>query len=169
MSMSIDGLKNNLTNPLRTYTWDVTFFSPVGGEGTTLSLRCQSASKPGRSVGSIAVPYKQSAGIQYPGKLAYSHDWTLTFIEGEDKKVYDAIYLWKNAVVTDKGQFSLGDNLIKADLYLTLSSTADEIVEKIRVIGCFPKEIGAVSLDYSTEDIVKYEVTFSFDSWEKLL
>ena len=44
--------------------------------------------KPG-SNNPIDIPYKQTAGIEVAGKLKYDHTWTCTFVEGEDKKVFE--------------------------------------------------------------------------------
>ena len=100
--MGQDSLKANLTNPARSYLWDVLVPVPVGdGDSTTYQVRAQSTQIPGRKNESIAIPYKQTAGVVVAGKLSYDHTWTCEFIEGEDKKVFDAVYSWQQKIVHD--------------------------------------------------------------------
>lgn len=165
--MGQDNLKTNLSNLQRIYNWDLIIPAPIGGGSSdVLLLRAQSSTIPGRSVGAIQIPYKQGAAIQFPGKLTYSHEWTCTFVEGEDRKVHDAIYAWAQAVVNDASGIGNGDTAIKTDAYLVLLDTKDSTTSKIKLIGCFVSNIADVSLDYGTEDGVKYSVTFRYDRWE---
>jgi len=166
-NMSVDSLRNNLTNPQRGYLWEVIFPSiPGGGDSDALTIRAQSAAIPSRSVGEIKIPFKQSAGVKYAGKLSYTQTMALTFAEGEDKKVHTAIYAWKQKIVNDYSNVGDGDEAIKADFYLNLLSTKGEITRTIKLVGAFPQEVGEISLDQGEEDAIKYPVTFSFDRWE---
>jgi hypothetical protein len=166
-NMSVDSLRNNLTNPQRVYMWEIIFPSiPGGGDGDSATVRAQSAAMPSRSVGEITVPFKQTAGVKYPGKLSYPHTWTVTFAEGEDKAIHDAMYAWKQKIVNDYSGVGDGDESIKADLYLNLLSTKGEITRTVRLIGCYPQELGEVGLDQGEEGNLVYSVTFSYDRWE---
>jgi len=167
-NMGADSLKNNLSNPARTYLWEVMFSNPVGGgDADALMLRCQTANIPGRSLGEILVPFKQSAGIKFPGKYTVSHTWACTFIEGTDKKIFDALYAWKQAIVHDKLNVGGPDTVIKANIYLRLLDTKGSVYLKIKLVGCYPQEVDEVPLAYEDEDSIKYPATFSFDHWEK--
>jgi len=167
--MSVNNLKANLTNPARTYLWDVVIANPIGGGDTeTLMLRAQSTSIPGRSQGQIAVPYKQSAGIEFPGKLAYDHTWDVTFVEGEDRKIFDSIYAWLQNVVHDVDNVGLGDPGVKSDILLQLITTKGEEWMRIKLIGCYPLRVGSVDMSYNNESIVNFSVTWSFDSWVRV-
>jgi len=169
MSISVENLKANLTNPARVYMWDVVIPSPVGGgDSNTLMLRCQSTNMPGRSVGNIAVPYKQSAGIQFMGKLTYSHTWECTFIEGEDANVFSAFYDWAQSQINDRDNIGIGDNLIKTDIILRLVTTKGSEYLSIKLIGCYVDSMADVPLAYDTEDPVRLTVTFRYDRWEKV-
>ena len=166
--MSVDSLKANLTNPARTYLWEMIIPAlPSGiGQPDDLLVRCQSSSLPGRSFGTILVPYKQSAGINYHGKLTYSHSWTCTFIEGEDHKIHDAIHAWNQHIIDDLDNIGAGDTAIKTDIYLTLLTTKGDTYRKIRLVGCFPQDVADVDMSYDDENVVRFSVTFSYDKWE---
>lgn len=165
--MGVTNLKSNLTNPARVYLWEVLIPNPIGGgDYETLMLRAQSTSQPERSVGAINIPFKQSAGIVYPGKLTYPHTWDVTFVEGEDRAIFDAFYAWAQKIVHDKDNVSSGE--IKTNLYLNLVDTKGDINKRIKLVGCYPQAIGAVTLDYGAEGQVALPVTFAYDSWEEV-
>ena len=167
VEMSVDSLKANLTNPARAYLWEVIIPTiPAGGDADSIMLRAQSATKPGKSVGAIHVPFKQSGGLQFHGKLTYTHTWECTFIEGEDKKIFTAINGWLQKIVHDYNNVGDGDLAIKSDIYLNLLTTAGEVYQSIKLIGCFPQEVGEVPLSYDEEATIMYPVTFAYDRWE---
>lgn len=166
-NMNVNSLKANLTNPARGYLWEVVFPTIIGGAGDTdtLLLRATSTVKPGRGVGEIKVPFKQTAGIKYPGKLTFPQTWKCTFIEGTDRKIFDAIHAWQQKIVNDTdGTGSVAADL-KTDILLNLIDNEGTVFEKVKLIGCYIQDVPDVALDMATEDVIKYDVTFSYDSW----
>lgn len=169
MALSAENLKNNLSNPLNTFLWEVKIPNFPGGIGDTetLLLRCQSTKMPGREVGVIEIPYKQGPKLQFPGKLNYSHDWECTFLEGEDGSVLNAMYAWAQTIVNDVTNVGGSESEIKTDIYLSLlNRKAGDEIRQIKLVGCFVKSIGEVSLDMNSEDVVKLPITFRYDHWE---
>jgi hypothetical protein len=165
-NMGTDSLKSNLTNPARTYLWEVVIPVPIGGgDSTTLTLRARSASIPARENDPIEIPYKQTAGFVVAGKLKYTHSWAVDFMEGEDKKVFDALRQWQQNIVNDEFGVGVGDPLYKADVYLTALTTAGEIWLKIRLKSAWIQSVGAVNLTQEANTLIIYPVTFAFDSW----
>jgi len=168
VNMSADNLKANLSNPARTYLWEAMFTNPIGGgDAEVLMLRCQSANIPGRSVGEILIPFKQTPGIKFPGKLTVSHTWVTTFIEGMDKKVFDAIHAWDQAVVHDRLGIGGPDVAIKSNIYLRLLDTQGKVIMKIKFVGCYPQAVDEVPVAMDSEAAVFYSVTWSYDHWEE--
>jgi len=166
-NMSMDALKANLTNPQRTYLWEIIIPTPVGdGEVETFQLRAQSTEIPGRSFGAIPIDYKQTPGIIVPGKAKLDHTWACTFIEGEDHKVYDAVNSWLENIVALATGIGTGDSAIKTDILLTLIATVGTTVQTIKLKGCYVAELGKLGVDYKTDGVVTYAVTFSFDNLE---
>lgn len=164
--IGVDVLKNNLTNPARIYMWEVIIPNPIGGgDSDVLRVRCQSAQIPERIIGTILIPYKQTAGVNFAGKNAYTHIWEVTFIEGEDKKVHDAMYAWMQTIIDDVDGVGDGDDMIKQGIYLNLLSTKNEIDMTLKLIGAFPVRMGLIDLTYAEERAITYPITFSFDSW----
>lgn len=167
-NMSVDNFKNNLTNPARQYLWEVLFTNPIGGgNAEVLELRCQTTALPGRSVGEILVPFKATAGIKFPGKLTMSHAWPVTFVEGTDKEVFNALYAWSQAVVNARTGLGGLDVLIKSNVYLRLMDAEGEVYMKIKLVGCYPQDVAEIPLDFETEAVIMRAATFSYDYWEE--
>lgn len=166
VDMSVDSLKNNLTNPARSYLWEVLFANPIGGDTDTFLIRCRSTSIPGRSVGKIHLAYKQTAGVEYPGKLTYDHAWPCSFVEGEDRAMFDALYDWAQAVVNDKT--GLGQAVLKVDLYLNLLNTDGTTPMKIKIVGAYLESMESVGIAQESENEIVYPAVWSYDRWEKI-
>lgn len=167
MTLSADSLKANLGTPQRTYLFNVIIpnFPGLMGDTDTLMLRCQSTTLPSRSVSILEVNYKQAPKLQYPGKLIYTHDWDCTFIEGEDAAVFQTFYAWAQTVINDLTNQGGTSEEIKTDIILQLVSTADEETLRIRLKGCFIKDMQGASLAYNTEGTLQLPVTLRYDSW----
>lgn len=167
--LNADALKNNLSNPARPWMWELVMPNPRGdGDTETLRLRCQSASIPRRGVSTFNIPFKQTAGVEYAGKLEYDHTWDLEFIEGEDRAIWDAFYSWCQLCIDDYAGTGVDDADLKTDIYLTLLTHTDgTIYSKIKLIGCFVKEMKSVNLTQGEgRDAIKIGVTMNFDRWE---
>jgi len=168
--MSADVLKNSLTNPAKSYLWEVLFTNPIGGgDADALDTRCRSASIPGRSVGTIGIAYKGTAGIQVPGKLQVSHSWSVTFLENtEDRKTFDALYDWHEAIVGMRTGIGGPDPAVKSDIYLRGLDQAGDVWLTLKLTGCFPAELGDVSLSYEDNSTILFPCTMSYDFWERV-
>lgn len=164
-----DSLKNNIDNPARPYLWELVMPSPRGGgDVDTLRLRCMSAAIPRRGVTTIHVPFKGTGGVDYPGVLEYDHTMSLEFIEGEDRAIWDTFYNWCQLCVDDYKGTGMDDLTLKTDVYLTLLRHSDNtIYNKIKLIGCFVKEMSSVNLTQgSSNDMIKLSIILNFDRWE---
>jgi len=169
-SMGVDNLRTNLTNPARVYLWEVVIPNVIGGgaDSATLLVRAQSSAIPGRSHAAITVPYKQTGGLVFPGKVAYSHTWVCTFIESEDKKVHDFIYNWMQLIVHDRDGVGQGDPSIQTDILLSLAGTKGDEYMRIKMIGAYVQDVGDVALTYTDEAMITYSVTFAYNRWERV-
>lgn len=167
MDFSVDSLKSNLTNPQRTYLFDVLIPVPIGGgDSTTLQIRAESSEIPSVGNDPIDIPYKATAGISVAGKKKYDHMWACTFREGEDHKVYDAMYAWSQQITHDVLGTGVGDPFYKTDAYISLLNVDGTTGMSLKLKGCWVSDIGKVPMTYTDNNIVKYPVTFRFDSFE---
>lgn len=168
MDFSADVLKNNLTNPQRTYLWEILIPSPVGGgDSQMFTVRAQSTEIPSISVGKILIPYKQTPGIVVAGKQEVDHTWEITIVEGEDHAVYDALYAWLSKIVDPITGVGVGDPLYRTDLILILQNTTGGDNLKIKIKSAYVQSISKAALSYESDGYLKYTVTFAFNNIEK--
>lgn len=164
---SVDSLKSNLTNPQRVYLFDVLIPVPIGGgDSNTLQIRAESSEVPGVGNTAILIDYKATAGIEVAGKKKYDHTWKCVFREGEDHKIYDALYAWTQAITHDVLGIGVGEPFYKTDAYLSMLTVDGGTSMRIKLKGCWVQDIAVLPVDYKLNDVVKYTVTFEFDSFE---
>lgn len=164
--MSVNALRNNLTNIARSFWYDIIFASPIGGgDSTAMEARCVSTSLPGRGVGTIKVPYKASPGVKFPGKITMGQTWPVTFVEGTDKAIFDALYGWSEAIRS--AQFGTGgdDSDIKSDILVLPHDQNGDPWLKIKLVGAYVENIPDVSISWDSEAEVRFSCTFSYDYW----
>lgn len=168
MTMSADNLKHDISNPARVYLFDVVLSKIIGGGNKDhLEVRAQSTVIPGRSFGDIHIPYKGTPGIKFPGKLIMPQLWPSVFVEGIDQEVFDAIYGWKQAIQNARTGIGGLDSSIKADIYLRLLDQQENVIKKIKLVGCYPQSVDDVPVAYDDEAMIMYNVGFSYDYWEE--
>jgi hypothetical protein len=117
-------------------------------------------------VGKIHVPYKGSAGVEFPGKIQMSHSWPCTFIESSDSKVFNALHNWLEKILSVKSGHGSFDSDIKTDIYLRLLAQDNSVSRSIKMVGCFLSTMDDQALTYDNENAIMYNATFSYDYWE---
>jgi len=165
--MDVNNLMANLTSPQRVYLWEMVIPNPPGGgDVEALTVRCQSTVLPSSSHEEIHIDYKGTGGFNVPGRLRFPQTIDFTFVEGEDHKIFDCIYNWRN-LITDYGT-GIGTTDGKTDIYLTLLSTDGKENLKIKLVGAYPESHNEPALDYGTSDRLMLTVTFRYDYWVKV-
>lgn len=163
--LSIDAIKSNLTDPLRTYLWEMMIPNvPGGGDVDAVRLRCVSSAIPNVASEEIVVDWR-AMRFRIAGKLNYSHTITMTFLESADRKILDAFYNWRKLVTNPETGAGVAPSEYKTDIYISLLNTKGEEVVKIKLMGCYPQEMGEIALDMATNEIIRPTVTFSYDRW----
>lgn len=167
--IGLDVIKNNVTNPARTYLWDFEIPSPKGSGTTDVwFIRAQSTVIPGKSFDDIDINYKGTGGFRVPGRERYSHDFPVTVIEGTDKKGFDAIHSWMELVRASVSGEGEPDPDIKADAILTCFDQKGNPWLRIKMVGMYPKNIADIDLNYNASAAILFNVMFSYDRWEEL-
>lgn len=160
--MGQDALKANLTNPQRSFLFDVLIPIPIGnGDFDTLQVRARSTQIPARTNEVIKIPYKQTAGIVVAGKDHLDQEWNCEFMEGEDQLIWQAITSWQQIIVDSLAGVSNGD--YQTDVYLNMSGTDGQTTMNLKLKNAWVSKLGAVALNYTNNTIVTYPVTFTFD------
>ena len=164
VQMSVDSLRNNLTNPARVYLWEVVMPNPLEGDTETLLLRAQTTALPERSFGSILIPFKQTGGVKFPGKTTYTHALDITFIEGEDRQILTTFFDMMDDIIGSAS--GIGQLNYKRDIYIHLLNQDGVVAKKIKLIGTYPERMSGVERNHESETPMQFTITFSFDRWE---
>lgn len=180
-SFHIDSRLNKLPDPIRTYNFEMSF--PQIGKvipGYTeedITIRCRSASIPSRGNELIETFFMGMKQL-FPGKPTFDNNLNIVFEEFEDLKVTDFLNKWQRKIFdTNVGDNTAGSSqsLGKRDLassyatvaYLKLYSVKQELLpDQIKFVNIWPSSKPALDLNYQSNDIIRYNVTFSFDYWE---
>ena len=166
MNSSVEILKASLTSPARSYLWDVIFPAPFGGgDSQLLMVRAQTTSVPDVKIGQIKVPYRQTGGVAYHGKLVYGQTWDVEFIEGEDAAMFQEFTTGLSRVVDPLTGIGTPDYAMKAPVVMTLDSTDDFPYQTIQLFGCWVMGVGAIPLDMGSDKEIKVKATLSYDYW----
>jgi hypothetical protein len=128
---------------------------------------CRTAELPASSVGEFDVPYF-GRKIKLAGDRTFA-DWQVNVMNDEDFAVRSMFETWSNALnrlVSNVRDPALSRENYKSDLEVIQYSKDGEIIRSYAIIGAFPTEIGAISLDWDTQNSIEtFPVTFSYDYW----
>jgi|GEM_PF-6728974 len=166
--MSADVLRNNLSNPARTYLWHIYFTTMIGGgDAAKVEGRCQSTSIPSRSTRGIHLPYKGTPGLKFPGKLTQPQIWRCRFVEGIDRKVFDALYGWQQTILNARTGIGSPDPTLKTEIHLKCINYGNVDWLAIKLVGAWLEEMPDVPLTYDANTFIHFDASFSYDYWEK--
>jgi len=149
--------------------YDVVITSPAEGNARKISMRCETIDLPGRSLNTsldsnmYGIAPSIVDGITFGGTLA------MTFQSSSDLEERVFFESWQE-MAWDKGTWNVGyykDYIKEIEIYvLDINNTRRY---GIKLMECFPKEIGPSSLSYTqATDIIKIPVTMQYKYWETL-
>jgi hypothetical protein len=103
------------------------------------------------------------AGQQYKmSGVRKTNDWTVTFLVNEDASIIRKFWDWH--LLMHNPETNMYGNPIDymTDQSIQLLGTDGGIICNYKLFGTWPKQIGAVSLDYSINEFASIEVTFTY-------
>lgn len=112
--------------------------------------------------------------FNYQGKNTSSLELNVTFYDTEDLAMYKTIYKWfrsmneyqkNNSIEPKAGFFSSligGEGYMKACEITLLDTTERTQTAKYTFSDVFPVSLGEVSLDYSSSEVMTFDVSFSY-------
>ena len=177
----------------RTYLFRVMFFDGIVGtiSGALATSLISTTDTPVSVTGAINLGW-QGSKIKVAGKTDYS-DWKVTIRDDSINVAYTYFQDWRDRVYNLKtgasSRMTTFGSLVgsatgykKSAIVILLSNmmftTSGIVGSALNTLGegattrayllnnVWPKEIGAISLDYSVENISTFPVTFSMDSFE---
>lgn len=134
-------------------------------DSQTLSLRCENAQLPGRSIstGDLRI-YGPSE--KYPYQSSYE-DITLTFIVGGAMLEKTLFNEWMNYInPTQHWNFEYKKNYV-SDIIVTQYDISDNEIHNVKIVDAFPVSVTQLDLDWSNDSSYhKLNVTFAYTYWE---
>jgi len=128
---------------------------------------CRTAELPASTVGSFDVPYF-GRKIKLAGDRSFA-DWQVNVMNDEDFAVRAMFEKWSNAInrlVSNVRDPVVNFENYKTDLTVIQYSKDGGIIRSYDIIGAFPTEIGAIALDWDSQNTMEtFPVTFSYDYW----
>lgn len=171
MNLTVDNLKVNIGNPARAYSWEVIMPRVPGlDDPETMTLRCQSAELPGRGVNTIHLPFRGSAGVNYPGRVNFGDQrWSVSFVEGEDSRTHDALYNWSELVAAARtGVSNVPVQSLKVPIRVRLlSDRTNQAYNDIVIVGAFLQDVPKIQLSNDRDALIQFNATVVYDYWEK--
>jgi len=98
------------------------------------------------------------------GKTTYA-DWTVTLMVDNDWQIRLEFEEWSKIINNVKGVSSYGypKDYTSTQTLETLNYDGTKTGVIVKLINAWPKSIGAVTLDYSSQEVAMFDVTFAFD------
>ena len=156
------------------YQIDINGGTGVTGSGFTgnENILCKAASIPPANIAPLAVNYAGRA-YKWNGFRTYDN-WTVTVINDESFSIRNKMMQWmrvisgkfegeRNSVYGDQLQGSTG--FYDGDATVKQLSTSGAVLQTYKFDYLWPTEIAGIPVDWSSDAIQEYTVTFAYDYW----
>jgi hypothetical protein len=158
----------NLPDIQRTFMWEL--FIPSIAELNTdeMVVRIRNVQLPGRTIAPIE-SYFMGTKAFYPGRSEYTGTFTTQIEEFEDQKVHQAIHSWQELMFSyEQGKQGVAskNDLVKPISLIMYKANGEKLPKKVIFQNAWPQAMADVTLDYSTAESVKYDITWQYDYWK---
>lgn len=117
---------------------------------------------PAQSVDAMDVGYMGRI-IKMPGDRP-NPDWTITCYGSESYATYTAFERWLAEINDPVRNVGAAAQQIKAEGYIHQLGRQNQILKRWKMVGCFPTELGSISMDWSTNSTpLEFTVTLATD------
>jgi hypothetical protein len=176
MSRSITGFRAALTgsgtrpNLFQIVLQFPTLVTGVGAASGLVTLLAETSSLPADKLGEIELSY-MGRKTYYPGDREFD-PWTVTIMNDENFLIRDAFELWLSALNAHVANVRAATAATPAeyciDAYVQQYSKLDvPTIKQYKMNGAFPTEVGAMELDWGTNNTIeKFQVTFRYQWWD---
>ena len=170
------GVLNNLLSEFRSDNgyalpsrYDVIITSPGEGDARKVSMRCETIDLPGRALNTSTDSNMYGIAPEIVDGITFGGTLAMNFQASSDLEERVFFESWQE-MAWDKGTWNVKyykDYIKEIEIYvLDVKNTRRY---GIRLMECFPKEIGPTSLDWGPAgDIIKIPVTMQYKHWETL-
>ena len=171
MAFNITEFQGQMTGGgARANLFQVTIDNPVDrGAFIKTSFMVSAAQIPAATLGTATVNYF-GRQVKLAGNRTFA-DWEVTILNDEDFLIRDGMERWSNAInglqsnLRDPGLATTAQ--YKTNATVTQFAKTGEPIRTYNFVGIFPITVGAIALDWGTNDEVEtFPVTFAYDYWQ---
>jgi hypothetical protein len=138
---------------------------PGGGNSYDFTVRNMTAVLPSKKNEPLRAVLHRHTFLQ-AGKTQYNHSFNASFLEARDGSIINTFRNWQGMINEP------GTNLpVPKDQYITtglveIYGADNSIVDRRQFFGLWVANIGEVQLNGSSDELMKYDVTFAYDFWD---
>lgn len=159
---NIDSYRANFKSGARQYLF---YFRPlfpaaITADTETSTYLVRSTTIPESTTEEIITNW-QGFDFKQSGKYTYT-DWTVTFNVDNEAKIYGYYMNYMNYIHDPTTNISRVHAEYFKDQQLDLLDLNGDIVMKVKLVGSWVKNVSSATLDYSSNDILQFDVTYSY-------
>jgi hypothetical protein len=160
--LKIDSFKAVFKGGARSYLFEwVPDFPFTTTSGTIVPYLVRSSSVPGDNVEEITANW-QGVDMRMAGKRTYE-DWTISLNIDYNANIIQDLNTWMNKIHNIAGDGCYADSgYTKTQVLKMLDYCGTNAVLTVELVDAWLKSISEVSLDYSSQDIAQFEITFTY-------
>ncbi|MFA5196796.1 MAG: phage tail protein [Bacteroidales bacterium] len=162
-SIDIDSYRANFNGGAKAFMF---YYKPIfPGEVTAVDTEkstylVRSTTLPETTIEEITTNW-QGFDYRFAGKYTYS-DWTVTFNCDSKSDVHVAFGDWMRMIHDPTSNIYTEPNTYMVEQELHLLGVDGLPIQKYKLYGAWPKSIGPITLDYATNDVCTFDITFSY-------
>ncbi len=137
-----------------------------GNASTKFTFTCKGSNIPASTIAEVPVSYFGRI-VKLAGNRTFD-TWTTTVINDEDFSVYNAVQTWMNSINSHSGNIresGAGPSSYQADADIIQFGKDGSEIKRITVVNMWPSTLASLPLDWSTEGLQDFEVTWTYDYW----
>ena len=144
----------------------INFPAYAQGDVEVTSFMCKAAQLPSSVMGIIEVPFR-GRQLKIAGDRTFE-TWSPTILNDTDFNVRNAMERWMNGINAHSANTGLvAPADYSADLVVEQLDRDETVLKRYNFRGCFPTSIGAIDLDFGTNDTIEeFTVEFQVQYWE---
>lgn len=103
--------------------------------------------------------------FRHSGKKKYQDQVIFNFEEGDGIPVGSFFYAWQNLILNDTVGVGVNQKAHTADIFIRVGKqqTLDMPLYVMHLYEAYPESISEVPLSYDSQEIISYDISFSFD------
>ena len=169
---------SNVQIDSQTLTTNLNYLQPTGfrviinrTRYPNLEYFCQSVSHPGASLTPLELPTRRITSVPLAGDKMTFSEVSFQIILDENMTSYREMFDWMTRI-TNEGQVSGGEMMTKvptyADITLSVLSSHNNTVQKIKYKDCVPTSLGTIEFQSNTgaTTYVTFDASFRFSQFE---